>query len=62
MDDWANALGTNNSPNEEGQSCCGHKIGFDCEKMTDLLDWKPNSWKGSDREEEEGNKSDSVGA
>jgi hypothetical protein len=62
MDDWANSLSADNCPNEERKTCRGYKVGLDREKMSNLLDWEPDSWKRSEPEEEERNKIDCVGA
>jgi len=60
MYDWPNAVGSNNCPNEKGNSCSGHNIGLDCKKVADLVNWKPDSRERAKPENEERNKADGV--
>lgn len=37
MDNWSNALGTNDSPNEESDTGGRDKVCFDSEEVADLM-------------------------
>jgi hypothetical protein len=62
VNNGTNALCTNNSPDEEGKTSGGHKIGLDCEEMPDLFNWEPDCRQGSKPEQKEGNECDRVGS
>lgn len=54
MNDGANTLCANDSPDKEGDTSSGHKVGFDRKQMADLLDGEPDGWQRPQPKEEEG--------
>jgi len=62
VNDWTNALGTNDSPDEEGQTSSGHDVSLNGEQMPDLLDGEPDRWQAAGPKEQKANEHDSVGA
>jgi hypothetical protein len=60
MNNWANALSSNNSPDKEADTSSWNDKGFDREKMTDLMDWEPDSRQRACPEDEESHKGSCV--
>ncbi len=42
MHDWTDPLRSYDGPDEEGQAGHRNKVCFDSEKVSDLVDWKPD--------------------
>ena len=56
MYDGANAAGTDDAPNEEGDAANGCDDGFDGEEMSYFVYGEPDEGKRAEPEDEEGNK------
>ena len=62
VNDWTNAFGSHDGPDEEGNTSARNKVSFYSEEMADLVNREPDCWKRAEPEQEEGNEHDSVGA
>lgn len=51
--DGSNAVGSKDSPDKEGEASSRHEVCFDREKMSDLVDRKPDGRKREEPEEKE---------
>jgi len=53
VNDWPDAFGSDNSPNEKGYSCSRDDVCLDGEKVSYLVDWKPDGGQRTEPEDEE---------
>lgn len=53
MDDWSDAMSSDDSPDEKCNASGGDEVGFDGKEMTDLVYGEPNSGQAAKPEEEE---------
>jgi len=44
VDNWTDALGSDNSPDEKGNAGRRYEESFDREKMPNLVDWRIDKW------------------
>ncbi len=53
-------MSLDNGPDEVGYTGYRHKVGLDCEEVTDLMDWKPNRWQTEGPKQEEAEEISSI--
>lgn len=54
MDNGTDAMGFEDSPDEEGETSSGYKVCFDSKQVADFVDWEPDRRKRSEPKEEKG--------